>query len=173
MIELINTNDPAVVQRLVTLEEEAFGAGGLNIWHMVPIIRHGRVFALRRNGEIVGAIQFLVDWEDRNKAYVVGISIAKEWRGRNLGTELFAGSLKELRKEDIAEVELTVAPDNAAAIRVYRDKLGFRSVGVLTDEYGAGEDRLIMTKELDSRDNAFTQETQSLVSDSATRDRLM
>ncbi|MDT8899877.1 GNAT family N-acetyltransferase [Anaeroselena agilis] len=146
MIELITENEPGVTRRLVELETEAFGAGGMNEWHLVPLIRHGRVFAFRKDGEIIGAIQYLLDWNDRNKAYVVGISIAKEWRGRSFGTELLAKSLKVLSQEGIAAVELTVDPNNAAAIKVYRDKLGFKDIGSLTDEYGSGEDRLVMKK---------------------------
>lgn len=138
------------MKRLVALEREAFGTGGMNEWHLVPLIRHGRVFVLRRNGDIIGAIQYMADWENRNKAYAVGISIASGWRGRSLGTELFAASLKELAKEDIREVELTVSPQNTAAIRVYRGKLGFRDAGLLPDEFGEGEDRLLMTKILEA-----------------------
>jgi len=148
VIELITTNDPAVTRRLVELETEAFGSGGLNEWHIVPIIRHGRVYALRKNHELIGCIQYILDWKNRNKAYVIGISIAKEWRGRNLGTELFSESLNTLSREEITEVELTVSPENLAAIRIYKDKLAFRCVGKLSDEYGEGEDRLVMLKTL-------------------------
>lgn len=149
MIELIKDIKPADVRRLVELEAEAFGPGGLNEWQLVPLIRHGRVFVLRRDGEIIGAVQYMADWENRNKAYAVGISIAGKWRGQSLGTELFAVSLEELSKDNISTVELTVAPHNAAAIKVYRDKLGFRDAGYLPAEYGEGEDRLLMVKALE------------------------
>ncbi len=149
MIELIKEIEPAVVRRLVELEAEAFGPGGMNEWQLVPLIRHGRVFALRRDGEIIGAVQYMVDWENRNKAYVVGISIDGRLRGQSLGTKLFAQSLTKLSKDGIATVELTVAPQNAAAIKVYRDKLGFRDAGFLPAEYGEGEDRVLMVKALD------------------------
>ncbi len=147
-IELIRTNDPVTMQRLVDLEKAAFGSGGLNVWQLVPLIRHGRVFVIRKDDEILGAIQYMLDWENRCKAYVVGISIHQDWRGRSLGTELFAASLAVLSRENISEVELTVAPDNSAAIRVYQDKLGFRRSALLPDEYGEGQDRLVMTKKL-------------------------
>jgi len=152
VIELIKDNKPADVRRLAELEAEAFGPGGLNEWHLVPLIRHGRVFALRRDGEIIGSVQYMADWENRNKAYIVGISIDRKWRGQSLGTELLAASLRELSKDGISAVELTVAPQNAAAVKVYRDKLGFRSAGVLPAEYGEGEDRVLMVKTLSRPD---------------------
>lgn len=152
MIELIKEINPTVVRRLIELEAEAFGSGGMNEWHIVPLIRHGRVFALRRGGEIIGAVQYMIDWQNRNKAYVVGVSIDGKWRGQSLGTELMAASLKELSKDSIAIVELTVAPGNAAAIKVYQDKLGFRTAGFLPAEYGEGEDRLLLVKTLERPD---------------------
>lgn len=50
--EWVKTVDPALIQRLVELEREAFGVGGLNEWHLVPFIRHGRVYIVRKNQEI-------------------------------------------------------------------------------------------------------------------------
>lgn len=148
MIESIDGAEPDTVRRLVELDSDAFGAGGLNIWHMVPIVRHGRVFGIRHGGELVGAVQYLLDWTNRRKAYIIGISISREHRGLRLGTALLTESLKALAGEDIDEVELTVSPHNRAAVHLYEKKLGFRRSGCLPAEYGEGEDRLLMTKVL-------------------------
>lgn len=32
MIELVNTMDPEIIERIVEIEAEAFGPGGLNVW---------------------------------------------------------------------------------------------------------------------------------------------
>ncbi len=146
--ERIQTVDPALLQRLVQLEKEAFGVGGLNEWHLVPFIRHGRVYAVKKNQEVVGLVQYMLDWDNPRKAYMVGVSIAKEMRGQGLGTEFIKKSLKALAGENIEEVELTVDPANVAAIRVYESKLGFLSKMVRTDEYGQGENRMVMTLSL-------------------------
>ncbi len=74
----------------------------------------------------------------------MGVSIARELRGRGLGTTFIRASLQALRQENIAEVELTVDPDNRSAIKVYAEKLGFAAKGMRLDEYGAGENRLVM-----------------------------
>lgn len=142
-IELVQGVDLVLLRRLVKLEADTFGTGGLNEWHLVPLIRHGRVYIAKENQTAVGLIQYMRDWNRPHRAYLSGVSIAREARGRGLGTKLIRASLQALGPDDIKEVELTVAPDNKAAIRVY-EKLGFATKGLRIDEYGAGENRLVM-----------------------------
>lgn len=149
-VELLKNVDLAMLQRLVQLEAEAFGDGGLNEWHLVPFIRHGRVFVASEKEEAIGLIQYMRDWENPRKAYLIGVSIAKERRGQGLGTLLMQTSLQALQQENIAEVELTVDPDNKGAIKVYAGKLGFVAKETKIDEYGPGEDRLVMMLSLDN-----------------------
>lgn len=138
--------DAAIVKQLAMLEEEAFGRGGLNEWHLVPLIRHGRVFILRSSEkEIIGTVQYILDWDEPKKAYLFGISIAKPWRGQGLGNALLTQSITALQSELINMVELTVDPSNTAAVRLYEQKLGFTRGEYQENEYGAGEHRLAMT----------------------------
>jgi ribosomal protein S18 acetylase RimI-like enzyme len=56
--------------------------------------------------------------------------------------------LRQLRRERVHEVRLTVEPTNAAAITLYRT-LGFSTDGRVHRGYlGPGEDRLIMVLEM-------------------------
>jgi len=144
MIELVRKIEPELIQRLVSLDKEAFGEGGMNAWHLVPLIRHGRVYVLKKDLEIIGSIQYLLDWDSPQKAYMVGVSISKEFQGLGLGTELLQGTLQTLFKENIKEVELTVDPDNGGAVKIYERKLGFKVTDSRKNEYGEGEDRLVM-----------------------------
>ena len=144
MIELVRTLEPELIKRLVQLDKEAFGEGGMNAWHLVPLIRHGRVYILKKDKEITGSIQYMLDWDSPRKAYMVGVSIAKELRGLGLGTKLLTKSLTALSNEKIEEVELTVDPNNAGAVKVYESKLGFKVTHLRKNEYGEGEDRLVM-----------------------------
>ena len=57
-------------------------------------------------------------------------------------------TLQILSEENIISVELTVDPQNKAAISVYDRKLGFVIVGQLADEYGKGINRIVMKKTL-------------------------
>jgi len=144
MIELVREIESKLIQRLVQLEKEAFGEGGMNAWHLVPLIRHGRVYVLKKEFEIVGLIQYMLDWDSPQKAYMVGVSISKDFQGLGLGTELLKKSLKALYRENIEKVELTVDRNNVAAVKIYESKLGFKVMGCRKDEYGEGEDRLVM-----------------------------
>ncbi|HEY3424885.1 MAG TPA: GNAT family N-acetyltransferase [Negativicutes bacterium] len=144
MVELVQKIEPELIERLVQLEAEAFGQGGMNAWQLVPLIRHGRVYVVRKNQEIIGAVQYMLDWDSPQKAYMVGISIAKESRGQGAGTKLLQASFAALVKDNIKEVELTVDPNNVVAVKVYECKLGFVAGNFRHNEYGAGEDRLVM-----------------------------
>ncbi|ODA40354.1 GNAT family N-acetyltransferase [Desulfosporosinus sp. BG] len=144
MIELVKTMNPEIIERIVEIEAEAFGPGGLNVWYLEPLIRHGRVYIYRLNNEIVGLVNYMLDWDNPKKAYMVGVSISKESRGQGIGAKLLTESFAALTKETIEEVELTVDPNNVAAVRLYEKKLGFLATGFKQDEYGKGEGRLVM-----------------------------
>ncbi|SFL66070.1 GNAT family N-acetyltransferase [Pelosinus propionicus] len=150
MIELVKNVEPDLVKRLVELEISAFDDGGLNKWHLVPLIRHGRVFIIRKDQEVVGLIQYMLDWDCPQRAYMVGVSTDKNFRGKGLGTRLIEESFKSLYREDITEIELTVDPKNAAAVAIYEKKLGFQIIELRENEYGPGENRLIMKLQLDN-----------------------
>lgn len=143
-IELVQNVELPLINRLANIEREAFGTGGLNEWHLVPFIRHGKVYIAKNKDEVIGLIQYMREWENPQKAYLMGVSIAKELRGQGFGTMLIKNSLRALKQENIKEVELTVDPENLAAIKIYKEKLGFTSEGLRLDEYGAGENRLVM-----------------------------
>ncbi|MDF2636183.1 MAG: GCN5-related N-acetyltransferase [Pelosinus sp.] len=149
MIELVQTVESALVKRLVELEKDAFGIGGMNEWHLVPFIRHGRVYIIRRNHKVVGLIQYMLDWNLPEKAYMVGVSVDREWRGRGVGTELLKESFNRLYQDHIKEIELTVDANNVAAVTVYEKKLGFVIAELRENEYGEGENRLVMKRLLD------------------------
>ncbi|KUO70021.1 MAG: acetyltransferase [Desulfosporosinus sp. BRH_c37] len=144
MIELVRTMEPKLIARLVQIETEAFGAGGLNSWHLQPLIRHGRVYVYRLDNEIVGLVHYMLDWDCPKKAYMVGVSISKESRGQGIGAKLLKESFEALSKATIEEVELTVDPNNIAAVKLYESKLGFLTTDFKHDEYGEGEGRLVM-----------------------------
>lgn len=143
-VEVVKNFDQELIQLLIQMEEDAFGDGGLNQWHLVPFIRHGRVYLAKEGQNVVGMAQYMRDWDKPNTAYLMGVSIDTEERGKGFGTILLRESLRLLENEGITEVELTVDPQNIAAIRVYEGKLGFIKAGMRVDEYGAGENRLVM-----------------------------
>ena len=150
MIELVRTMEPEIIARLVEIETEAFGAGGLTVWNLEPLIRHGRVYVYRLENEIVGLVHYMLDWDRPQKAYMVGVSISKKSRGQGIGAKLLNESFESLSKDNIEEVELTMDPNNLAAVKLYKSKLGFLVTDFRDDEYGEGERRLVMKRNLDN-----------------------
>jgi len=148
MIELVRTMEPELITRLVEIETEAFGSGGLTVWNLEPLIRHGRVYIYRVDNEIVGLVHYMLDWDCPQKAYMVGVSISKASRGQGIGAKLLIESFEALSKDTIKEVELTVDPANVAAVKLYEGKLGFLITDFKHDEYGEGEGRLVMKLQL-------------------------
>ncbi len=144
MVELVTEIEPKLLERLVQLEREAFGVGGMNEWHLVPVIRHGRVFVIKDNDVVVGEVQYMLDWDKPGLAYLFGVSVASEVRGKGIGTELLINSIKSLFEDKVTTVELTVEANNLAAIKVYKEKLGFEVTEFRENEYGPGQDRLVM-----------------------------
>jgi RimJ/RimL family protein N-acetyltransferase len=58
----------------------------------------------------------------------IGMAIAREWRGRGVGSALMEASIAWARDEGMHKLSLSVWPHNAAAIALYR-KFGFVEEG--------------------------------------------
>ena len=58
----------------------------------------------------------------------LGMSVAREWRGRGVGSALLAAAIEWAREQDMHKLSLSVFPHNAAAIALYR-KFGFVEEG--------------------------------------------
>ena len=145
MIEQLHHVDPGIIERLTALDKAAFGPGGLNYWHFVPLIRHGRVFIFRQGELVVGSVQYMRKWDQPDTAYMIGVTVDKEWRGQGIACRLLATSFQVLRRQSLCSIELTVAPDNVAALTLYEGKLGFSRTEYRENEYGPGEHRLVLT----------------------------
>jgi putative acetyltransferase len=58
----------------------------------------------------------------------IGMAVAREWRGRGVGSALVAAAIEWARDRDLHKLALGVFPHNDAAIRLYR-KFGFEQEG--------------------------------------------
>jgi L-phenylalanine/L-methionine N-acetyltransferase len=61
----------------------------------------------------------------------IGVFVAPSWRGRGVGTALMREAVRWARGVGVEKLALTVYPDNAAAIALYR-RFGFAEEGRLT-----------------------------------------
>ncbi len=148
MIKLVSPDNAYLIQQIISLETEAFGDAGMDEWGLMPLIRHGKVFIMEENDQVIGCIQYMRDWDDPSKSYIVGISISAAHRGKGFGTQLMGTTMDLLVRDGFTVFELTVDPDNTAGIAVYERKLGFRTTGRRVNEYGKGLDRIVMEKKM-------------------------
>ena len=145
---VLSEEDRDLIEQIESLEKEVFGAGGLNIWMLSPLIRHGLVCALVNEERLVGAsCEWILSLSSRDTAHLLGMSVRQGLRGIGLGRLLLRSSLSVLLRSGITRADLTVDPANQLALALYRSE-GFREYSFSKDEYGKGEDRIIMRLEL-------------------------
>jgi [ribosomal protein S18]-alanine N-acetyltransferase len=117
------------------------------------------LFVLRQTYDIIGSWWLLaeddgVPWghalsafqgDDQSVAWILGLAVHADRRGRGCGQALLSSSIDLLGGHGADVVRLAVKPDNAHARRLY-DKLGFVDRGeVVEDYFGPGQDRVILT----------------------------
>jgi RimJ/RimL family protein N-acetyltransferase len=85
----------------------------------------GRTFVALARGEPVGLV---VVYEIGFGLGEIGMMVARDQRGRGVGTALVAAAVEWSREHDLHKLTLGVFPQNAAAIALYR-KFGFVEEG--------------------------------------------
>lgn len=80
---------------------------------------------------------------NRETGWLLALAVSNEFRGRGYGRRLLLESVKMLRDHGIHRLQLTVYPDNVAAVSLYL-KEGFQKREIIKDYLGPGEDRLLM-----------------------------
>jgi o-succinylbenzoate synthase len=146
-IEVAEFNEE-VIEAIKELEVQGFGDGAFDEWVVVPFIRYGKAFVMRYEGKIVAYSMFMENWNKPYTAYFISTVMDKALQGKGFGTLFIKDCLELIKEEGIKKVELTVAPDNHKAIGIYTDKLGFTEVCLSKNEYGQGEDRILMEIDL-------------------------
>ncbi|KUO75257.1 MAG: GCN5 family acetyltransferase [Clostridia bacterium BRH_c25] len=149
-VYLVQDFDLKLLRRIVSFGLNIFGELGMDEWGLVPQIRHGNVYILKKEGkkEIIGLAILMRDWEDFYKAYLFDYAIAEEFRGHGFGYEFMKIIIENLAEQGFDKLSLTVDVENKSAIKLYQDKIGFESILLKTDEYGKGHDRYIMELDL-------------------------
>jgi len=85
----------------------------------------GTLVAVVEGGELVGSIHVE---RSRHGFADVGMAIARDWRGRGVGSALLAAAIEWARERGLHKLSLSVFPHNAAAIALYK-KFGFVEEG--------------------------------------------
>lgn len=141
--------DPEMISNILDIEQEAFGDGALNEYVVVPLLRYGKIYAAVDEDDVaVACAYFMADMNNAGRVYLMSVAVLPDFRGQNVGTALLEYALANIKQYGINKVVLTVDPANFTALSVYREKLGFTVVDSAKDEYGQGEDRLVMAKDI-------------------------
>lgn len=77
----------------------------------------------------------------------IGMAVARDWRGRGVGSALVAAAIQWARERGLHKLSLSVFPHNAAAIGLYR-KLGFVEEGRRMKQYRRANGELWDTVEM-------------------------
>jgi RimJ/RimL family protein N-acetyltransferase len=88
-------------------------------------------FVAAASGEIVGSLNVE---PSRFGFGEIGMAVAREWRGRGVGSALLAAAIEWSREHNLHKLSLSVFPHNAAAIALYR-KFGFVEEGRRVKQY--------------------------------------
>jgi len=83
------------------------------------------------DGEIVGSIHVE---RSRFGFGEIGMAVARDWRGRGVGSALLAAAIDWASREGMHKLSLSVFPHNAAGIALYR-KFGFVEEGRRVKQY--------------------------------------
>lgn len=102
-------------------------------------------------GQLAGYVIGATIQHAHEDGWILRLKVAYPHRRKTLGTGLLTTLFKAFRKVGVTRVSLTVAPNNYAAISFYRVR-GFEETGVVSDYFGSGEDRILMSLTLPLRD---------------------
>jgi len=91
---------------------------------------HGTIVAVAA-GELVGSL-----YVERGRFGVgeLGMTVARAWRGRGVGSALLAAAIEKARADGLHKLSLEVFPHNEAALALYR-KFGFVEEGRRAKHY--------------------------------------
>lgn len=135
--------DHDLLVRLEAYDREAFGPTGLRTYDLAVMAQAGAVFVASLGDEVVGGCQLMRVLDEPSFFYVVGLYVIPSRRGRGLGRKLLDRVAEECGLLDGRGLLLTVSPDNAPALRLYKTA-GFIEEAFVADFYGEGEDRFIL-----------------------------
>ncbi len=104
---------------------------------------HGEHFLVLDRASEVSGYALLATTPDRQASWVLGLGVLPHARGLGHGRRLLEEGIARLTADKVAEVRLSVEPENEIALNLYHS-LGFSTVRHHPAYFGHGDDRLIM-----------------------------
>jgi ribosomal protein S18 acetylase RimI-like enzyme len=147
MIKIVEKSDNKYIEEILELEKKVFGENGaIDIWNLKPYVKYGRVFVYLERDKVVAVVEIMKTWQE-DKVYLYGLCVDVDYRGQGIGNKFMLDIFRYLKVENIKLVELTVAPENVEAIKLY-EKIGFERKEFLENEYGEDKNRYLYMKKI-------------------------
>ncbi|MEG0257133.1 MAG: GNAT family N-acetyltransferase [Christensenella sp.] len=144
----IKERDFDLVEQLIRIEHSSYESGGMDIFDLIAMLRHARVYVAVEYDEILGAVYFMRNFDNTDKVFLHSINIIDPQAYPNLGTSLLNIAFSDMRAFGIKIVEVSVDPSNYRALKIYREQLGFVASDSMQSEILNGEEILMLQKEL-------------------------
>lgn len=148
-IQVIDHPDPTIVKKILEIDRETWGIGGINEWVISPFILHGLVIFCYIDDIPAGLSILFKDYKEIDKIFMFDFIILHNFQKKGIGKRFFKEILLILQQNKIRTLSLTVSPKNQPAIRIYRDFGNMVLTGTYTDLYGPGEDRVCYEGKVD------------------------
>ncbi|WP_169739881.1 GNAT family N-acetyltransferase [Actinospica robiniae] len=113
------------------------------------------IFLVIEEDGVVGGYALALVISSRRKAWLLGIAVAEEYRGRHYGDRLLSSVLEQCRNQGVRQVLITVRPNNDAALGLYK-KYHFRKTSREENYYGDLQPREILRSKLYEAPSPFS-----------------
>lgn len=133
------------LESIIAIEQQVFNTGSYPPFVIRQLFdTSGEYFIVaKENSEILG---YGVGGINRYKmqGWILSLGVRQTVRGKGLGKQLTERLIHLLKVGNTKEIALTVDPDNATAIKIYKD-LGFVGGQVVNNYFLDGDKRIVMT----------------------------
>ncbi len=143
----IKERDYDLVEQLVRLEEEQ-GDSALDVFDLIAMLRHSRVYVAVEYDEVLGVVYFMRNFDNPDKVFLHSINIINPQATPNLASSFLNIAFADMKTFGIKTVEVNVDPQNYRALKIYREQLGFFPNESFQNEFLNGEEILMLQKEL-------------------------
>jgi ribosomal protein S18 acetylase RimI-like enzyme len=132
------------IDHLARLDRGVFGdfAFPATLWRQLLDIA-GPLLLVASEGQELVAYGVIVQASHAGAGWLLVLGVRADRRRRGAGTAITRALVERAADQGIHTVRATVAPDNAAALRLY-DALGFTRERAVEAYFGPGKDRIVI-----------------------------
>lgn len=145
----VTEHDPGLVGEAVNIDLNTYSEPTLTRFSTGSLMRHGRLFLLEADGQVIGTCQCMRTWNNPAEVALINQAIRSGWRGFGLGTWFLEQVLGILQQHGVRSIVTHVTCDDPRARHIYEDKFDFVPVSACEMEYGHGQGLMMMRRVLE------------------------